>query len=209
MRHVNNHLQHIVLHSRPVAHHWPQPAFQIAAFLFVVHGRLRIVGHVCTDGEIRLDSARDHFRPAQPDFFLYGIDDIQRIRQFLLVLAQPPRYLGNHVAAHAVVQCTAYEVVLVQFNQLIFKHRHTTHVNAHRFYFFFILGPNVDKDILQAGCLFLAGITHVNGWPAKHTLDNPFCRMNIHPHRWRDLVIRASVAPYINVAILRDVIHKP
>ena len=99
--------------------------------------------HIGDDGHIGLNAFCNHLSTTQADFLLHRIGDVESEGQFDFLLMQQSRHFSNHESSGAVVQCTCNVPVLVQDHELVIIGDDTSDMNAHGFYFLFVLCADV------------------------------------------------------------------
>src|SRR6185437_390581 len=177
----------------------------------VDHRGGRIVCHVRDDGNIGFEPAGDHLGAAQPHFFLYGIDHVKAEGQFLFVLFQQPRNLGDHETADAVVEGTADEIVIGQLCIAVLVGDDGADMDAEIFQLLFGTRPGIEEEVVDLWVRFL-GIDSQAGMdrgPAEDGRNGPFFAMDEDALSRGDLVIDATIAFEIEQAFGRHIVDEP
>ncbi len=207
----NDFLQQVILNRWSVSEHGPFATVKVTLFNLIDHRSLRVVAYIRYNGHIRGQFAAYHLSPAQSNLFLYCIDDVQGKGQFLFVFLKEPCHFGNHKAAHAVIECAAYVVTVVEGHKLIFEGHDTAHMNAQFFNLFLRHTTAVEEDVFHAGALFLARckVAGVNGRPSKYGAHRAFVRVNDNALARCNHMVAATVAAQVDKTLVGDVVYKP
>src|SRR5690606_3981928 len=91
----------------------------------------------------------------------------------------------------------------------VIKGDHTANVHAKVFNFFARLTAYIDKNVLQRRWFLLVGITHVDRGPTEYAFHDTLLALDVYAFRRSDLVVGASIASDVYVAVVRDIINKP
>ena len=166
---------------------------------------MRYVRH---NGHVGVDAVGHHLGPAQANFLLHSVHDIQTERQFLLIFVQPAGHFGNHEAAHPVVEGPPNIKFIVQYRELVLKRNYGTHVDAHFLYLFGAAGATIQKHGFDGGGLVLLRLAHVDGRPAEYRLHNTLAAVNIYALARGHQRVGAAVAAQIQITFLGNVINK-
>lgn len=189
----------------------PLTAANIAVFFLIDERCSGVVSDIGDDGHVGLNGLSDHFCPAQTDFFLDGVYDVQGEGEFYLVLFEESCDFGDAEASHSIVKCSAAVVAVIDFGEFILEGNDASYVDTHFQDFLFVFCTDVYGYIFEVRCQvgILIG-SGVDSGPAEYTWDSiPVAQVYIYPHRGGYYVVGSTITNHMNEAILGDVINEP